>query len=125
MIILCILIFPFVVLAELMKMNNRGGRRRWEDLYIGFEENGESRRSDVGNVAWPARITRSVVEKGILKFFCLKNWFIWKNKNFRWLKTFFQIIIHSWYNEFWELLSFWERNRDEHIIQWVMEETYW
>jgi hypothetical protein len=28
MIILCILIFPFAVLAELMKMNNRGGCRR-------------------------------------------------------------------------------------------------
>lgn len=28
MIILCVLIFPFAVLAELMKMNNGGGRRR-------------------------------------------------------------------------------------------------
>ena len=28
MAILCILIFPFAVLAELMKMNNGGGKRR-------------------------------------------------------------------------------------------------
>lgn len=28
MVILCILIFPFAVLAELMKMNNNGGRRK-------------------------------------------------------------------------------------------------
>jgi len=32
LVVLCILIFPFAVLAELMKMNNGGrrrGRRRW------------------------------------------------------------------------------------------------
>lgn len=28
MVLFCILIFPFAVLAELMKMNNGGGRRR-------------------------------------------------------------------------------------------------
>ncbi len=28
MVIICILIFPFAVLVELMKMNNNGGRRR-------------------------------------------------------------------------------------------------
>ena len=31
LVVLCILIFPFAVLSELMKMNNGGrrGRRRW------------------------------------------------------------------------------------------------
>ena len=62
MIILCILIFPFAVLAELMKVNNRGGCRRWEDLYIGFEENGESRRSVADSAAWFVRIMKSVAE---------------------------------------------------------------
>ena len=62
MVALCVLIFPFAVLAELMKMNNRGGRRRWEDLYIGFEENGESRRSVVDSAAWFVRIMKSVAE---------------------------------------------------------------
>ena len=36
MVVICILIFPFMLLGELMKMNNGRGSRRWKDLYIGF-----------------------------------------------------------------------------------------
>ena len=34
MVVICILIFPFMLLGELMKMNNGRGSRRWKDLYI-------------------------------------------------------------------------------------------
>jgi len=52
MIILCILIFPFAIFAELMKMNNGGGKRRWEGSFTGPGERKESRRNVVDSAVW-------------------------------------------------------------------------